>query len=165
VTRSAVAVVSFAVVAVLATAHPAAAAPTCNRVAAKSAILANTHLRSLWPILKQGGGVDMVYCRDLTRDGKRDMAATIFSGGTAGDTAWIVFRRVGAQWRLALGHLKAYKVSLVFKRGGDVIETQPIYKENDPNCCPTGGFDHHRFHWNGKQFVLARRWHDKRLRP
>jgi hypothetical protein len=43
--------------------------------------------------------------------------------------------------------------------------TQPIYKKNDPNCCPTGGFDHHRYHWNGARFVVARAWHTKSFRP
>src|SRR5919198_4337899 len=124
------------VLAAVAAVQPAIAAPACTRAAAKAAILANTHLHALWPTLKTQGRVDAVYCRDLTRDGKRDMTATIHSGGTAGDIAWIVFRRVGSHWRLALGHLKAYKVGVSFKRG-DLIETQPVFRESDPNCCPT----------------------------
>jgi hypothetical protein len=158
-----VTVAAFAVLALLAAARPAMAAPPCTRAAAKAEILGNTHLKPVWPTLKAGGGVDRVYCRDLTRDGKPDMTATIYSGGTAGDIAWFVFRRVGAKWRLSLGHLKAYKVSVGFK-SGDVIETQPLYRKDDPNCCPTGGFDHRRFHWKQGQFVLARRWHDAHAR-
>ena len=95
------AVVAVVLVAVLAAAPSARAAPTCTRAAAKAAILANTHLKPVWPTLKSGGGVDRVYCRDLTRDGKPDMTATIYSGGTAGDIAWFVFRRVGAKLRTA----------------------------------------------------------------
>ncbi|MFY9580347.1 MAG: hypothetical protein WAQ33_13615 [Gaiellaceae bacterium] len=142
---------------------PATAAPSCNRAAAKTAIFANSHLRSIWPTLRSGGGVDRLICHDLTRDGQADMTATIYSGGTAGDTAWVVFRRVGTRWQLGLAHLSAYKVGL-FLKGSDLIESQPVYKTNDPNCCPTGGFDHRRFHWNGSRFILARKWHDAHAR-
>jgi hypothetical protein len=132
---------------------------TCNAAAAKAAILRTSALRSLWPTLRLGGGVDRVLCHDLTGDGKQDMAATIFSGGTAGDTAWVVFRRVGTRWQLAHQELHVYKVALSLM-GTDLVESQPVYLANDPNCCPTGGFNHRRFHWNGSRFVVARRWHD-----
>jgi hypothetical protein len=57
-----------------------------------------------------------------------------------------------------------YKLALA-RAGGDLVETQPVYTQNDPNCCPTGGFDHRRFHWNGTKFELARAWHTKTFRP
>jgi hypothetical protein len=105
-------------------------------------------------------GLLSVACRDFTRDGKTDMEATFFSGGTAGDVAWVVFRRVGSGWKLALARLHDYKLSIAF-RGADIVETQPVYKKGDGNCCPTGGFDHLQFHWNGTKFVIAQRWHNK----
>jgi hypothetical protein len=89
---------------------------------------------------------------------------TVFSGGTAGDTAWLVFRQVGGGWQLALRELQVYKVGL-FRAGNDLIESQPIYLKNDPNCCPSGGFDHRRFHWNGLRFTIIRRWHNARFEP
>jgi hypothetical protein len=107
--------------------------------------------------------VDQVICFDFTRDGRTDLAVSIASGGTAGDIGYVVFRRIPAGWRVALKG-GGYKLGLA-RAAGDLVETQPVYKKNDPNCCPTGGFDHQRFHWNGTKFVLARAWHTKTFRP
>jgi hypothetical protein len=46
------------------------------------------------------------------------------------------------RWRVALAR-SGYKLGL-FRLGGDLAGSQPIYRKNDPNCCPTGGFDHTR---------------------
>jgi hypothetical protein len=109
-------------------------------------------------------GLLSVACRDFTGDGRTDMEGTFFSGGTAGDVAWVVFVRAGAAWRLALARLHDYKLTLAF-RGLDIVETQPVYRRDDGNCCPTGGYDHRRFHWNGTKLVLARFWHDRSWKP
>lgn len=140
----------------------APAAGTCSKKAAVAAVLAS----SLPQYYKDEAqhkfgpieGLQGVTCRDVTRDGKTDMALVFYSGGTAGDIAWVVFRRVGSEWELALSRLKLYKLSLAFK-GSDIVETQPVYLKGDANCCPSGGFNHRRYHWNGSKFVLARFWH------
>jgi hypothetical protein len=106
---------------------------------------------------------DQVICFDFTRDGRTDLAVSIASGGTAGDIGYVVFRGTPAGWRVALKG-GGYKLGLA-RAGGDLVESQPVYKKNDPNCCPTGGFDHQRFHWDGTKFVLARAWHTKTFRP
>jgi len=106
---------------------------------------------------------DYVLCADYTGDGRADMAVTIASGGTAGNIAWLVFVRTSTAWRVALNR-SGYKVGL-YRIGTDLVDSQPIYRPNDPNCCPTGGFDHARWHWNGKAFVAVRRWHDKSYKP
>ena len=106
-------------------------------------------------------GIANVICHDFTRDGRIDMAVTYASGGTAGDIAWFAFRRDGPRWRLALARLRVYKLGLSV-RGSDLVETTPVYRPGDPNCCPTGGYDHGRWHWNGRALVLAQRWHTKR---
>jgi hypothetical protein len=160
---------ALAVVAVAAPGTGSASARTtgsCSAAAAKKAILATPSLGSLRPYLAKGagGGVDGLICHDFTRDGVPDMATAVFSGGTAGDIAWVAFRRAGHAWVLAQKQLSLYKVGL-FLRGGDLVDSQPVYRRNDPNCCPTGGFDHRRFHWNGRRLALVRRWHDKRFRP
>ena len=103
--------------------------------------------------------IDRVICADFTRDGRTDMAVTIASGGTAGDIAWIVFVRTPTSWRLALNRA-GYKVGL-YRVGTDLADSQPIYLKNDPNCCPRGGFDHTRWHWNGTRFVAVRKWHTR----
>jgi hypothetical protein len=106
---------------------------------------------------------DRVICHDFTRDGRVDLAVTLASGGTAGDIGFVVFRATAAGWSVSLGHA-GYKLGL-FRVGGDVVSSQPVYRKNDPNCCPTGGFDHLRFHWNGVRFVVARSWHTKSFLP
>jgi hypothetical protein len=138
--------------------------PPCTHAAARAAILASPALISLGPTIRNGGGVDTLICQDLTGDGVRDFAAAIFSGGTAGDTAWVVFRADGSRWRLAFRNLHAYKIGL-FRSGRDLIESQPIYKKNDPNCCPSGGFDHRRYRWVAGRFKLVRSWHNSRFKP
>jgi hypothetical protein len=143
---------------------PALAPPPCTQAAARAAILASRPLASLAPTLENGGGVDRIICADLTGDGVRDLAATIFSGGTAGDTAWVVFRADGSRWRLAFRNLQAYEVGL-FRAGRDLLESQPIYEKNDPNCCPTGGFLHRRFHWTRGRFTVVRTWKSKSFHP
>jgi hypothetical protein len=83
-------------------------------------------------------------------------------GRDAGDIAYLVFVATPSGWRLVLAQ-GGYKVGL-FRADGDLFDSQPVYRKKDPNCCPTGGFDHRRWHWNGKRFVVVRRWHDESYR-
>jgi hypothetical protein len=115
------------------------------------------------PVLVTPSNRGGVTCFDFTRDGRPDIAVTVSSGGTAGDIGWIVLVRKGRGWRLAHSE-GGYKIGLV-RTGGDLVSTQPIYRTDDPNCCPTGGFDHERWHWDGSQFVRIRLWHTNRYRP
>jgi hypothetical protein len=157
-----------AVVAAVAAApvHAGAGASACNLAAAKRAI-ASTHLK-----LKLLGdsvtridpnSADEVLCYDFTRDGRIDLAVSLASGGTAGDIGFVVFRGTAAGWRVALSG-GGYKLGL-YRIGGDVVTSQPVYRKNDPNCCPTGGFDHVRYHWIGARFVVARSWHTTSFHP
>jgi hypothetical protein len=139
--------------------------PTCGAAAAKRAITA-THLRMklLGPLQTiDPSSADKVICYDFTRDGRTDMAVTIASGGTAGDVGWVLFRAIPTGWAVVKTS-SGYKLGL-FRTGGDLVNIQPIYKSNDANCCPTGGFDHTQYHWNGKSFVMARNWHTKTFKP
>lgn len=146
------------------TAH---AAPSACGVKTARAAISSTHLRMklLGPdaVRVDPNSADQVICFDFTRDGRLDLAVTIASGGTAGDIGFVVFRGTTAGWRVALTQ-DGYKLGL-FRVGGDVVSSQPVYRKNDPNCCPTGGFDHTRYHWNGARLVVARAWHTKSFRP
>ena len=138
----------------------------CNLAAAKRAIAATKLRMKLLgdsTVRVAPSSADQVICQDFTRDGRADLAVTIASGGTAGDVGFAVFRSTSNGWQVALAR-NGYKLGL-FRAGGDLVSSQPIYKQNDPNCCPTGGFDHQRFHWNGKRFVVARSWHTRSFRP
>jgi hypothetical protein len=145
---------------------PAAQGVTCNVAAAKRAIAATKLRMKLLgdsTVRVAPSSADRVLCHDFTRDGRTDLAVTIASGGTAGDVGFAVFRSTPAGWQVALAR-NGYKLGL-FRVGGDLVGSQPIYRKNDPNCCPTGGFDHLRFHWNGKRFVVARSWHTRSFHP
>jgi hypothetical protein len=143
-----------------------AARAACNVAAAKAAIRA-THPKMVLlggsPVAVDPASVDRVLCYDFTRDGRIDLAVTIASGGTAGDVGILVFRATPRGWAVALKR-PGYKIGL-FQLGGDVVSSQPIYKANDPNCCPTGGFAHDRYHWGGGRFVLLRSYHTKTYKP
>ena len=144
-----------------------ASKPACSPAAAKRAVAAtNLRLKLLGdsPVRVDPASVDQVLCHDFTRDGRADLAVTIASGGTAGDVGFAVLRATPAGgWRVALAQ-SGYKLGL-FGAGGDLVSSQPVYGKDDPNCCPTGGFDHARYHWNGKRFVVARTWHTRSFRP
>ena len=98
-------------------------------------------------------------CFDVTGDGRGDMAVTLASGGTAGDVGWLFFVPDGPRWRLA-GSGTGYKLGLR-RSGSGLLDVQPVYRKNDPNCCPTGGFDRTLYRWNGSRLVVARSWHTK----
>jgi len=158
---------ALAAVVFAATTAPAQATRAgCSRATARAAI-ALTHLRMTLlgdrATRVDPKSADEVLCFDFTRDGRLDLAVTIASGGTAGDIGFAVFRGTASGWRVALAR-NGYKLGL-FLAGGDLVSSQPVYRKNDPNCCPTGGFDHLRFHWNGVRFVVARNWHTKSFRP
>ena len=156
-----------ALVLAAATVAPAQATHTaCGAATARAAISA-TKVRVQTPgdsaTRLDPKSVHQVICFDFNRDGRTDLAVSIASGGTAGDIGYVVFRGTPAGWRVALEG-GGYKLALA-RAGSDLVETQPVYEKNDPNCCPTGGFDHQRFRWNGTKFALARAWHTKTFRP
>jgi len=134
----------------------------CTPAVAKAQVLAQRPLAPLVATVENGGGVDQLLCADLDGDGRVDMAFSVFSGGTAGDTAWVALRRTATGWRVVYRDLQDYKLSLK-REGDDVVVTTPVYRKNDPNCCPSGGFDHRRFGWNGRALAVVRRWHTKRF--
>jgi hypothetical protein len=116
------------------------------------------------PVRVEPASVDRVLCHDFTRDGRADLAFTIASGGTAGDVGFAVLRATQAGgWQVALAR-NGYKLGL-FRVGNDLDSSQPVYRKNDPNCCPTGGFDHVRYHWNGSRFAVVRSRHTGSFRP
>jgi hypothetical protein len=150
-----------AVLAAAALPAAAAAAPTCSDAAARSAIrFAKPKLAPFGrPQVFQPKSAGAVLCFDGTGDGRTDMAVSLVSGGTAGDIGWVFFAAKETGWRLA-GSGAGYKLWIV--RAGSQLEVrQPVYRKADANCCPTGGFDHTLYRWNGRRLVPDRTWHTK----
>jgi hypothetical protein len=164
--RVAVATVLAAAVLADSAAPSASAAPRCSPAEARAAVrAAGPRLERIFApdtVVVSAKLVSGVLCHDFTRDGRTDMAVTIFSGGTAGDVGWVVFVRAAAAWRLGRAGT-GYKLSLV-RAGRDFEVVQPVYRRDDPNCCPTGGFDHVRYGWNGSRFVIVREYHTRTFR-
>jgi len=164
--RSVKLLVAAALAALAAQAAAASGGTGCSRATART-LFARTNVEI--PSLESGkirvspSQADQVICADLTRDGRTDMAVTLASGGTAGDIGFVVFRRVGAGWKVSLVR-SGYKLGL-YRVDGDLVSSQPVYRKNDPNCCPTGGFDHTRWHWNGTRFAGVRTYHTKSFKP
>lgn len=137
-----------------------ASSPSCSRTGAKRAIAASKLPQRVKVDAsgRYGAGIDRLICRDLTRDGTKEMVASIYSGGTAGDHAWIVFASTRRGWKVLLRRLNLYKVGIRPAPTG-IVETLPVYNPDDSNCCPSGGFDHQLFRWRHGRFVVARSWH------
>ena len=145
-----------------------AATPACSNASARAAIAASKpRLALLGPdeVTIAPSQADKVLYFDVTGDGRADMAVSLFSGGSAGDVGWLFFvrERTAARWRLARSGT-GYKLGL-FRSGSGLLEVQPVYRKNDPNCCPTGGFDRTLYLWRGDRLVAAKSWHTKTFRP
>jgi hypothetical protein len=142
----------------------ASSEPACSAAAARSAIAASRPRLALIgdKVLIAPDMADALLCFDVTGDGRGDMAVTLFSGGTAGDVGWLLFVPGESRWRLA-GSGTGYKLRLS-RSGSDLLAVQPVYRKNDPNCCPTGGFDRTLYRWDGSRLVVARSWHTRGFR-
>ena len=156
--------VSLAALAAAGVAPGSGLATACSSASARAAIAASKPRLALTgpkqPIAPSMA--DKVLCFDVTGDGHGDMAVTLFSGGTAGDVGWLLFAWNGTRWQLvATG--SGYKLGL-FRSGSKLLAVQPVYRTNDPNCCPTGGFDRTLYRWDGSRLVVARSWHTKTFR-
>jgi hypothetical protein len=86
-----------------------------------------------------------------------DLEFDVGTGGSAGFEAWAVYRKLSGRWRFAAWGPGPGPIPIGFFHG-DVIETIGIYGPDDPMCCPSDGYDHYDFHWNGRGFVRVRLW-------
>lgn len=138
-------------------------APPCTKAAARQAVRSTPAAAPLRATLDGPFAlIAQLWCRDLTRDGARDMAFTVTGGGTAGIMGWAVFRAVRGRWRPALLRPDGVHLRVRLTRRAEVWEQHPVYRPRDPGCCPTGGYQNRRFRWAGTRFVVARRWHTRR---
>ncbi len=105
---------------------------------------------------------------DLDGDGKEEAVVSAFSclSGTGGRDIFGVFRLDGrgtvssmpvhektALVRGKSSHFAGHKqLNLT---GGKLVESFPLYREGDPNCCPTGGGREIHFRWSGSAFEVS----------
>lgn len=74
---------------------------------------------------------------DMDGDGLEDAALTLYSGGTAGDIGFLVYRQT-AKGPAYVGAADGYKLNLEIQQG-KLIAHNMLYAFWEPNCCP-GGF-------------------------
>jgi serine/threonine-protein kinase len=80
--------------------------------------------------------VDNIVYIDLDRDGVEEAAIPLFSGGTAGNIGFLIYRQ--AQPRPALVAWQGgYKQNLSIEQGR-LVASDALYTGWEPNCCPSG---------------------------
>jgi hypothetical protein len=105
-------------------------------------------------VVDNGGGVGQLVCADLTGDGTRDALYTLDSGGTGRAFDWGLVVADGDAPRSATAGGGGSKLAIDVLNGRAEV-ANPIYRANDPNCCPRGGARIRTFRWNGTRLALA----------
>jgi hypothetical protein len=122
-------------------ASPAAGAIPCS----KAAVARSVHLGRFESITS-------VRCADLTGDGHRDVAWSKSGGGSGGDVLWgVLYERAGRREVARFSGQTHYGGLRI--RGRRVLIDSPVYRPEDPNCCPTAGMRTESATWNGRRFV------------
>jgi len=105
--------------------------------------------------------VDII-CHDFTHRGG-DMVAVI-TCGSLNVLTWYLLTRSSGQWRLLWKSLTKQpfspwhgKLELV-ENSDDLIVSGDIFNRGDADCCPTGGKQFARLHWNGEAFQVIKGW-------
>jgi hypothetical protein len=79
-------------------------------------------------------------CGDLDGDERQEMVVARRSVGSAGTLGWAVMSaREDGEWRVE--HLQDGVTHVGVRiSGARIHEATPIYRADDPNCCPSGGW-------------------------
>ena len=100
----------------------------------------------------EGMIVSQVRCGDVTADGVKDAVFGVASGGTAGQVRFGVVRG-GAREGL-VDYRRGYKVSVARRSRRAYEVLQPIYADDDANCCPSS-FRITTYRWKAGKFTAA----------
>lgn len=104
-----------------------------------------------------GGGIALVTCVSVTGK-EHDLEFDVSSGGSAGFISWVVYRQTSSGWKLADWMSGTGPMPVAFLHG-DLVVTVGVYEPQNPMCCPSGGYNHREYHWNGVRFAKVRSWH------
>ncbi len=80
--------------------------------------------------------LDHIVYVDVDKDGREEAAIPLFSGGTAGNTGFLLYRQAAPAPRL-IGWHEGYKLGLQAV-DGKLQSTNALYSGWEPNCCPSG---------------------------
>ena len=134
----------------------AASSGACNAQAAKAAVIKADPAKigfpgcSLSPPICEGG----------------DHGATLrmivsWSCGSGAFLDWDVFLEESGKWELLwrppdnLTEIQGGDLSQSSNNSPDLVLRQPIYRDSDAMCCPTGGARRRLLHWDASSFVVA----------
>ena len=85
-------------------------------------------------------GILALVCRDLTGDGRADMAV-VFACCTSGAlTPLLIFLPHGGHWQLSFGAMSPL-IWALHAHGRELIEHRPVFSGNVPLCCPSAYHD------------------------
>jgi hypothetical protein len=104
--------------------------------------------------LVAGGGEILpgtVIYADLTGDGQEEAVVPVSSGGTGGDIGFAVFTERNGTLEELLASTPGRVMVEVDE--GVLVETQPIYGPDDPNCCPSQ-LKKIYYRWDGDALVV-----------
>lgn len=124
----------------------AARGPHCShhdaRVAAQATSLADRMARvtGTGPIDWNHWGIFKLVCRDLTGDGRTDMAVVFDCCTITAPTPLFIFIPRAGTWRLSFGAMSPLIYGLRVRRR-ELIEHRPVYVPSDSLCCPSSYHD------------------------
>lgn len=96
--------------------------------------------------------LEVVY-GDLTGDGADEAVVLIPSGGTMGNIGFLVYTMEGSDLRLLLDRLGIWVAVEI--EGKQLIQVQPLYSADDPECCPSQ-LKRTYYEWDGSALVVDR---------
>ena len=96
--------------------------------------------------LKRDGAVTNVFFEDVTGDGSRDLVVFVSSAGSGAYGRLDIWEWKGGRFKggivadLMFDQRAGYHGHDTYVAAGGVLRRRfPVYREGDPNCCPSGG--------------------------
>jgi hypothetical protein len=149
---SAACLASVVLWALLVSGGTAAAPPTCG-------VSLGDQLEKRLPVGPFDKRKGQTLCFDFTGDGRQDIVFSGWEYATNGAHYWAAFRATSVGWTKVIFKRDCCRVRRATKMriahvGRVIVVTQPIFKTNDPGCCPTGGRRTGRWRWTGGALKL-----------
>ena len=96
--------------------------------------------------------VAQVLCGPFVGPGTQAMAASLTIPSCGRTAGWVVFRREGGTWKLALSRNNGADLDAV---GPGIRETMFVLRPGDAHCFPTGGTRSRTWRWNGTRLTAS----------
>jgi hypothetical protein len=94
-------------------------------------------------------------CSPFTGPGSNAMAITLNAPTCWSPQGWLVYTLAGDDWQLVLEQPYRFLVGPLVAVGSDIRETEPVVREGDPRCNPSGGTRARLWHWDGTRLIAG----------